>query len=394
MKLRYPKYYEKFSCIAGQCEDTCCAGWEIDIDDKTYEYYMQLPGKMGDRIRDSIKEYQLDDDDVYESHGFILQEGMRCPFLNENNLCDIILELGEQAICDVCTYTPRNFLEYGQAREISISPSCAEAGRLIFGSSQKVEIVEREVDENLSFEESEEELQVAQAIRQARDGAIDILQNREMAIEHRICDFILYAKQIQEYLNQNDFSKIAQARDAWEQSAEGTLPLEKGSVDLHSYFKRRMESFGGLDSINEEWEHTLERLRLLFLEAGGKERYEKTFWRFRTYVREKNREYEWEQLMVYQAFLLLARAVDGLNFWGKAQLCVSSFLMIQDMALERFYQNGESFLVEDMVDIVRVYAKEVEHSQENLEFLEEEFLFEEIYRLEALCAQIMPDVVC
>ena len=33
MIFRYPDYYEKFSCIAGACEDTCCAGWEIDIDD-------------------------------------------------------------------------------------------------------------------------------------------------------------------------------------------------------------------------------------------------------------------------------------------------------------------------------------------------------------------------
>ena len=99
-------------------------------------------------------------------------------------------------------------------------------------------------------------------------------------------------------------------------------------------------------------------------------------------------EYLWEQLMVYYAFLFLARCVDGLNFWGKAQFCVCSFLMIRDMALERFYQSGESFAVEDFVDIARIYAKEVEHSQENLEFLEEEFLFEEIYQLEALLIQV------
>ena len=55
MILRYPEYYEKFSCIAGRCEDTCCAGWEIDIDDASYEYYMQVPGKFGERLRSSIK---------------------------------------------------------------------------------------------------------------------------------------------------------------------------------------------------------------------------------------------------------------------------------------------------------------------------------------------------
>ena len=37
MIVRYPDYYEKFACIAGACEDTCCAGWEIDLDEETYE---------------------------------------------------------------------------------------------------------------------------------------------------------------------------------------------------------------------------------------------------------------------------------------------------------------------------------------------------------------------
>ena len=35
MILRYPSYYDKFRCIAGACPNTCCAGWEIDIDDET-----------------------------------------------------------------------------------------------------------------------------------------------------------------------------------------------------------------------------------------------------------------------------------------------------------------------------------------------------------------------
>ena len=29
-----PDYYKKFSCIADKCPDTCCAGWEIVVDDE------------------------------------------------------------------------------------------------------------------------------------------------------------------------------------------------------------------------------------------------------------------------------------------------------------------------------------------------------------------------
>lgn len=390
MKIRYPKYYEQFACIAGACEDTCCAGWEIDIDDASYEYYMQVSGTFGKRIRESIKEYQLDDEDVYESHGFILKEEKRCPFLNENNLCDIILELGEDAICDVCTNTPRNFLEYGNAREISISPSCAEAGRLIFGSREKVVFVEKEVEEELDFKENEEDLAVAEVIRSARDTAIMILQNREISVYKRIYDFLIYADEVQGYLNKDALHEIpVYCEKEWiKLRREKKITFQK-KIEKYSFFRKRMESFQRLESINEEWEHCIERMNALFLaDENGKKRYEDTLSEFRKYLKAQEREYELEQLIVYYAFLFLARCVDDFNFWGKAQFCVSSFLMIQDMALERFYQNAGVFTLEDCVDIVRIYAKEVEHSEENLEFLEDEFLFEDIYKCDALCLQV------
>ena len=55
MKLRVPFYYDQFHCITSECKDNCCVGgWEIDIDDDTYNYYMSLDGELGDRIRESI----------------------------------------------------------------------------------------------------------------------------------------------------------------------------------------------------------------------------------------------------------------------------------------------------------------------------------------------------
>lgn len=42
MILRVPEYYDEFSCIASRCKDSCCAGWEIDIDEESYEYYRNV----------------------------------------------------------------------------------------------------------------------------------------------------------------------------------------------------------------------------------------------------------------------------------------------------------------------------------------------------------------
>ena len=34
MIVRVPDYFSEFSCIAGDCKDSCCLGWEIDIDEE------------------------------------------------------------------------------------------------------------------------------------------------------------------------------------------------------------------------------------------------------------------------------------------------------------------------------------------------------------------------
>ena len=70
---------------------------------------MQIRGEFGEKYEQISEEYETDDEDVYESHGFVLKEDRRCPFLNQDNLCEMILTLGEDAICDVCANTPKTF---------------------------------------------------------------------------------------------------------------------------------------------------------------------------------------------------------------------------------------------------------------------------------------------
>ena len=79
----YPDYYKEFKCIAGDCRHSCCIGWEIDIDPDTAEFYRTVDGDFGEKLKRCISEE--------EPPHFILTEGERCPFLNEQNLCDVIL---------------------------------------------------------------------------------------------------------------------------------------------------------------------------------------------------------------------------------------------------------------------------------------------------------------
>ena len=84
MKFIKPNFYDAFHCTAAACSDTCCAGWEIDVDPDTVEYYENLEGELGDRLREELCD--LPDGTVC----FRLGENERCPFLDDDNLCSSV----------------------------------------------------------------------------------------------------------------------------------------------------------------------------------------------------------------------------------------------------------------------------------------------------------------
>ena len=143
MKIRVPEYFKDFKCIASECEDTCCAGWGIVIDDETYKKYQKVEGAFGDRLRSEI---------VHDAgENIFVLKGNNCPFLNENKLCDIYKEVGEDALCYTCKQYPRYIEEFGGLREIGISLSCPEAARIILRNSKKAtfELSENDEEEKL-----------------------------------------------------------------------------------------------------------------------------------------------------------------------------------------------------------------------------------------------------
>ena len=55
MKILQPFYYENFKCIGGKCENTCCSGWQIHIDKKSFEKYKKIKGDFGKKVSSNIK---------------------------------------------------------------------------------------------------------------------------------------------------------------------------------------------------------------------------------------------------------------------------------------------------------------------------------------------------
>jgi lysine-N-methylase len=125
MKLYAPQYYKEFRCIADRCEHSCCVGWEIDIDGDTLEKYQSLTESYGAVIAESIS--------MEDTPHFKLRECDRCPHLDNRGLCKIILNLGEDYLCDICREHPR-FYNYTDVAEVGLGMSCVEAARTILAS--------------------------------------------------------------------------------------------------------------------------------------------------------------------------------------------------------------------------------------------------------------------
>ena len=128
MEFTFPNYYKEFSCIAGSCPDTCCAGWQIVIDNKTLKKYQHFKGPFHNRLHNDID---------WKEHVF-RQYNRRCAFLNEENLCDIYTEAGPKMLCDTCRNYPRHIEEFEGLREISLYLSCPEAARILLSQKEKV----------------------------------------------------------------------------------------------------------------------------------------------------------------------------------------------------------------------------------------------------------------
>lgn len=176
MKIFAPDYYGGFSCLMGECKHTCCAGWEIDIDGKTAEKYKSVAGDFGKKLRENI--------DFHEDGGsFRLCENDRCPFLSKENLCEIYINLGKEALSQVCDDHPRFRNFYESRTEIGFGLCCEAAAKMILEKETKTKIIEIDEDGEEAFFSPEEA-----EFFESREKLFALIQNREKPFAERISD--------------------------------------------------------------------------------------------------------------------------------------------------------------------------------------------------------------
>lgn len=363
MRYLKPHYYDRFVCCADQCPDTCCAGWQIVIDEESLEKYAQENSAFGSRLKNSID----------WEEGVFDQYNRRCAFLNDRNLCDLYQELGPDSLCDTCRMYPRHVEEYEGLRELSLTLSCPAAAEMILGCREKVSFEESYTDEEDDFEEFD--FLMFSQLEDARDVIFHILQNRELDLRIRMASVRSLADEFQYNIDCDTSFEIDTMLAKYEEANRN------GQLSDHSLYDpdyhRRLEGLTllkNLERLRPEWTTILTNTRSL-LYSRGEAAYNEICHDFQiSFGYDSPYREQWEcigeQLMMFFVYTYFCGSVYDDMVSTKMKLAVFSTLWIQEFCIFRWLDRGRALSFSDITEIAWRFAREVEHSDNNLDELE------------------------
>ncbi len=376
MKVRIPDYYEEFKCIADKCTDTCCAGWEVDVDDDSFLYYKTIKGEFGKRL----KSVMIKGRGSSEGRFRIKADG-RCPFLNQENFCDLYTELGEEHLCITCAQYPRYTTEFGGLKETGIALSCITAGELILRNKTSPTFYTYETEEQVGLHNIDGFLYVQ--LMKAREEAFKIVSDRQYTIWQRMKYLLLLTEELQQVMNDpcemDGIIRDFHIRANWDINVEVN---SKKNIEVYrsifSYYKK-------LRIIKKEWPIIIEEIDQELYHKDYKEVGEQ----FHLYYKEK--EYEYENIMAYFVFRYFMKAVFDKELLSKMKMGIVSTLVILQCDMSRWNQQ-KKLEFQDQVYLAHIYSREIEHSEENFAKLSKMFKKKSAFSVENILRLIEMEI--
>lgn len=345
MKYTVPDYYKKFQCLAGKCPATCCAGWQIVIDEKSMRRYRKEKGSFGNRIRNSVN---------WKEKTFLQYENKRCAFLNEENLCDMHIEAGPEMMCATCRKYPRHIEEFENEREITLSMSCPAAAVMILGKQEPVSMLTAEDDREEELEEFD--FFLYSALQDTREEMLGMLQNRKIPVHLRMAEVLALAHDVQNRISANRIFEIETLLERYRgEQAQKRLQTQIGQERKRKNAEELLllaEEFEVLDPV---WKKDLQ------------------IWKKCAQIQQPEEipENEIEQMAVYYLYTYFCGAVYDGDALAKAKMAVVSTLIWEELCRAEEARKGEKLTFEDRVKLAYRYSRELEHSDQNLNTMEE-----------------------
>ena len=186
-----PVFYQTFRCLAQDCWDSCCVGWDIYFDKKDYLRLRRLdaPGDLQERLERGVRRIRGEENVGGKKYGRFDVKGNSdaCPFLDQDGLCAIQKACGHEVLPFVCKTYPR-FTSYSiAAKEYSLSPSCEGVLQQLWQLPDGIEFIEdplpKTEQRHITIPRGES---LALYFAPVRSLFIDILQNRALSLTERM----------------------------------------------------------------------------------------------------------------------------------------------------------------------------------------------------------------
>ncbi|MBQ0012242.1 MAG: flagellin lysine-N-methylase [Clostridiales bacterium] len=333
MSVFVPDFYPQFHCIADRCRHSCCIGWEIDVDEAALKRYQQVEGPLGKKLAQCIA--TEDTEDGPTSHFMLEGEAERCPFLNERNLCELILNLGEDSLCNICRDHPRFRNFYSDRVELGLGLCCEEAARIVLTQQSPFQLIPLEPVTSSEVVTQEESQFFA-----FRNMLFQILANTR-------ADWTL---------------RVNQICDAIDVPMPTFDPAEWGTFLLT------------LERLDPTWDDELTRLiqsGASTNQASDNENSDDVLFAFRHYMHDQGRTEEYIHLLEYFLFRHLNTAPDEMT--ARVLFGVLAVSIIEWMGAAHYHE-ASTFTLADQIELVRMFSSEIEYSDENVDCILEELM--------------------
>ena len=192
-----PNYYKHFKCKGGECRDSCCKEWKVNISMNQYFLLHGLNCKKSvkEKIDKTFKPVLNPTVDRYAE--IVHNQDGDCPLHKTDGYCLLHETCGEEVLPWVCRYYPRGpRIDY--AYEVSCANSCEKTLELLFSDNDKIKFESL----NLSFMinknfKGKTEIEKINYSR-IRNTIFDILTDRNFTLAERIINLGIYIKDLEE----------------------------------------------------------------------------------------------------------------------------------------------------------------------------------------------------
>ena len=336
MKKIMPDFHGEFACIGGACTDNCCIGWEIDIDRATMAKYQAMEGEFGEKLRSGIEG---------EPPHFKLTENERCVMLNEDNLCRIILQGGEEMLCEICDQHPRFRAQYGERLEIGAGICCEVAARQWLTGSGRLKLTEREISGKPPRMTKEQAARL-EALIPLRERMFDIMAS-DAPLNGRMAQVLLLADGAQKALDAGRPKRIA-SLTAEPMPGSGTAAeLDDACVTLLA----RMEP------IDRKWTEYLARLREQMPQVRAAQA---------EFEAAAPRENAYARLMAYGLYRYMLKGVGDGDVLSRVKWAALNVHTVRRMDALNWLASGKAWSDAHEIEAAKLLSKQVEYSQENM----------------------------